>query len=61
MGQVADGVDEFYKDFRNKLIGVVFALDYVRDQLKGKSPDELGQAGVESVSWSSRPKVRSAH
>jgi hypothetical protein len=41
IGQVADGVDEFYKDFRNEMIGIQLALDYVRDELKGTSPDEL--------------------
>jgi hypothetical protein len=35
-GQCVDGIDEFYKDFRNKGIHIDVALDYVRDQLKGK-------------------------
>lgn len=41
IGQVVEGVDDFYKDFRNKAIDIQLALDYVRDELKGKSPDEL--------------------
>lgn len=42
-GQLTEGLDEFYKDFRNKEIDVQYALGYVRDELKGKSPEELGQ------------------
>ena len=41
MGQFVDGVDVFYKDFRNKNLEVGFALTYVRDQVKGKTPAEL--------------------
>jgi hypothetical protein len=42
IGQLVDGVDEFYKDFRNKDIDIKYALVYVRDELKGKkSPEEL--------------------
>jgi len=41
-GQLVDGVDEFYKDFRNKNIHINAALDYVRDQLRGdKSAKQL--------------------
>jgi len=40
-GQLLEGVDEFYKDFRNKGVDIDFAMGYVRDELKGKSPDEL--------------------
>jgi hypothetical protein len=35
-GQCLDGVDDFYKDFRNRGIHIDVAMDYVRDQLKGK-------------------------
>ncbi len=48
MGQLVDGVDEFYKDFRNKGIGIVFAMYYVRDQLKGKPDTELA---AELAGW----------
>lgn len=41
MGQLSEGVDEFYKDFRNKAIDINPAFRYVRDELKGKSPKEL--------------------
>jgi hypothetical protein len=43
MGQVSDGVDDFYKDFRNKLIDVRVAIRYVRDELAGVPPDSLAQ------------------
>lgn len=48
IGQLVDGVDEFYKDFRNKNIQVELAMRYVRDQLKGKSDTELAD---ELASW----------
>jgi hypothetical protein len=48
MGQLAEGVDEFYKDFRNKGIEVTDAMYYVRDQLRGKSDAELA---AELASW----------
>jgi len=41
VGQWADGIDEFYKDFRNKSLDVDLALKYVRDQLNGKPAKEL--------------------
>ncbi len=41
IGQLADGIDEFYKDFRNKNVPVSLAIRYVRDQLKGKPAKEL--------------------
>ena len=40
-GQMSEGVDAFYKDFRNKNININLAMNYVRDQLKGKSDKEL--------------------
>lgn len=41
MGQLVDGVDEFYKDFRNKGILVDVALRYVKDELRGMTDKEL--------------------
>jgi len=41
MGQFADGIDTFYKDFRNKQIEIEWAIQYVRDEVKGKSAQEL--------------------
>jgi hypothetical protein len=43
LGQLSDGVDEFYKDFRNKGIDINPAMTYVRDALKGKSDKDLEQ------------------
>lgn len=40
-GQLLEGTDEFYKDFRNKNIQIGAALHYVRDQLKGVSAKDL--------------------
>ena len=40
-GQLVDGVDEFYKDFRNKNILVDVAMRYVKDELRGKTDKEL--------------------
>ena len=42
-GQLMDGVDEFYTDFRNKHVDIADAMTYVRDKLKGKSPAVLEQ------------------
>jgi len=33
--QLRDGVNEFYKDFRNTPININFALAYVKEQLRG--------------------------
>jgi hypothetical protein len=41
--QLEEGMDEFYKDFRNKGVYVTAAMFYVRDELKGKSASELQQ------------------
>lgn len=41
LGQLVEGVDEFYKDFRNKGVKVSAAIFYVRDELKGKPAKEL--------------------
>ena len=43
-GQLQEGVDHFYKDFRNKRININAAISYVRDQLRGKPADELDAA-----------------
>jgi hypothetical protein len=40
-GQLEEGMDDFYKDFRNKGVYVTAAMFYVRDELKGKSAKEL--------------------
>ena len=41
VGQLEEGMDDFYKDFRNKGVYVTAAMFYVRDELKGKSAKEL--------------------
>jgi hypothetical protein len=40
-GQLVDGVDEFYKDFRNKSILVDTAMRYVKDELRGMTDKQL--------------------
>ena len=40
-GQVIDGLDEFYKDYRNLRIEVLDALTIVRLELSGAPPEEI--------------------
>jgi len=40
VGQFISGVDVFYRDYRNQSIPVNYALQYVRDEINGKSPAE---------------------
>lgn len=41
LGQFVDGMDTFYKDYRNKQLEVGWAIEYVRDAIKGKPAQEL--------------------
>lgn len=41
MGQFVEGIDAFYRDFRNKQLEIGWAIEYVRDEIKGKPPAEL--------------------
>jgi hypothetical protein len=41
VGQFLSGVNEFYRDYRNQSIPVNYAIQYVRDDISGKSPAEL--------------------
>jgi hypothetical protein len=41
VGQVRDGIDNFYKDFQNQEVDFEAAIRYVCDQLLGKSDKEL--------------------
>jgi hypothetical protein len=41
MGQLADGMDAFYRDDRNKQLEVGWAIQYARDSIKGKPVQEL--------------------
>jgi hypothetical protein len=48
MGQFVDGADVFYRDYKHKNLEVGFALQYVRDQMRGKSQKDLD---AEVASW----------
>ena len=41
MGQVWDGLNDFYKDYRNRSISVTSAIDLVLRQIKGENVDGL--------------------
>ena len=41
VGQFVSGVNTFFQDYRNQNIPVGFAMQYVRDEIKGRSPAEL--------------------
>jgi hypothetical protein len=41
MGQFLDGMDAFYKDYRNKQLEVGSAIEYARDSIKGKPAQYL--------------------
>jgi hypothetical protein len=41
MGQFVDGIDAFYKDFRNRQVEADSAIQYVRDQIRGKPTQEM--------------------
>ena len=40
-GQIADGLDEFYKDFRNRSIRVRNAISYISLEISGASKEKL--------------------
>ena len=42
--QVSDGLDAFYKDFRNKGIEVQFGIDYVKLEIQGADQQTLDRA-----------------
>jgi hypothetical protein len=41
VGQFLSGVNAFYGDYRNQSIPVNYAIQYVRDDINGKSPADL--------------------
>jgi hypothetical protein len=41
VGQIVDGVDEFYKDWRNRKVLLRDAMQYVEDEAKGKDDSKL--------------------
>jgi hypothetical protein len=48
MGQFVEGMDTFFKDYRNKQLEVGSAIQYVRDEIKGKPAQELD---AEVTAW----------
>jgi hypothetical protein len=48
MGQFVDGMDAFYKDYRNKQLEIGLAIQYARDSIKGKPAQELD---AEATLW----------
>jgi hypothetical protein len=47
-GQYLDGVDTFYKDFRNMDYPINLAIKLVRDQIRGRSAEDIEK---ELVGW----------
>lgn len=41
VGQIVDGVDEFYKDWRNRRVVLRHAMEYVMDEAQGKDDSKL--------------------
>ena len=41
VGQFVSGVNAFFRDYRNQSIPVNYAIQYVRDEINGKSPADL--------------------
>jgi hypothetical protein len=41
VGQIVDGLDEFYKDWRNRKILLRHAMEYVQDEAQGKDDSDL--------------------
>ncbi len=41
VGQIVDGVDEFYKDWRNRKVILRHAMEYVMDEAQGKDDSKL--------------------
>ena len=41
VGQIVDGADEFYKDWRNRKVILRHAMQYVLDEAQGKDDSEL--------------------
>ena len=48
VGQIVDGMDEFFSDFKNRSIKVKWAYLVVRQQIKGTSEEEIKNF-IESV------------
>jgi hypothetical protein len=58
--KLMDGLNEFYKDSRNKKIPVIYAMYYVRDEIKGKkSAKELEDHLLQMRNFSSHVTANS--
>jgi hypothetical protein len=43
VGQFVDGITSFYSDYRNKQLPIEWAMEYIRDEVKGKPGAELSR------------------
>jgi hypothetical protein len=41
MNQFVDGVNAFYQDYRNQQVEITWAIQYARDEIRGKPTSEL--------------------
>ena len=41
MGQLSDGLDQVYKDYRNKMVDFNGAVSYVKHQIRGRPQEQL--------------------
>ena len=41
LGQLIDGIDTLYSDFKNRSVPLVFAIHVVNKQIKGTSQDDI--------------------
>lgn len=41
LGQVSDGLDQFYADYKNKMVDFNGAVGYVKHQIKGRPQEQL--------------------
>ena len=48
VGQLVNGMDTFYKDFRNFPVPLPMAMRLVRDEIKGRTPEDVEK---ELVGW----------
>lgn len=64
MGQLVDGINAFYKDYRNKQLPMSSAIQYARDAIKGKPTQELDSEVAAwrrcSAAMNSHPMPRSS-
>ena len=41
MGQLSDGLDQFYRDYRNKMVDFSNAVGYVKHEIRGRPQEQL--------------------